>query len=94
MGLPQHPYGEPVTLYRAVGCELCRGTGYLGQTAVLELLVMSDAIRRLILNHAEAREIHRVAVTEGMRSMYDDGVLKALAATTTMEEVLRVTRDV
>jgi general secretion pathway protein E len=94
MGL-QRPLGdERVTLYRAVGCELCHGTGYMGQTAVLELLVMSEAVRRLILNHAEAHEIHRVAVSEGMRSMYDDGVLKALAATTTMEEVLRVTRDV
>ena len=94
MGLQRQPGGEPVTLYRAVGCELCHGTGYLGQTAVLELLVMSEAVRRLILNHAEAHEIHRVAVSEGMRSMYDDGVLKALAATTTIEEVLRVTRDV
>lgn len=94
MGLHLQTGDDAVTLYRAVGCELCHGTGYLGQTAVLELLVMSEAVRRLILNHAEAHEIHRMAVSEGMRSMYDDGVLKALAATTTIEEVLRVTRDV
>ena len=86
--------GEAVTLYRPVGCELCGGAGYTGQTTVLELLVMSDAIRRLILGRAEAREIHRVAAAEGMRPMYADGVLKALAGMTTIEEVLRVTRDV
>jgi general secretion pathway protein E len=57
-------------------------------------LALSDAIRRLVLNHAEAREIHRVAVEEGMRTMYHDGLLKAMAGTTTVEEVLRVTRDV
>ena len=62
--------------------------------AVIEVLTMSDAIRRLVLNRAEAREIQRVAVEEGMRTMYQDGLLKALNGTTTIEEVLRVTRDV
>jgi len=70
------------------------GFGFRGQTAVIELLPISDAIRRLILNHTEAREIHRVAIEEGMRTMYQDGLLKALDGTTTIEEVLRVTRDV
>ena len=65
-----------------------------GTPAVLEVLAMSDAIRRLVLNHAEAREIHGVAVEEGMRTMYQDGLLKALDGDTTIEEVLRVTRDV
>jgi general secretion pathway protein E len=55
---------------------------------------MTDDMRRLVLNHAEAREIHRLAVDEGMRTMYHDGLLKALDGTTTVEEVLRVTRDV
>ena len=86
--------GREPTLYEPVGCEACRGTGYRGQMAVIEVLPMSDAIRRLVLRHAEAREIHRAAVDEGMRTMYQDGLLKALAGTTTIEEVLRVTRDV
>ncbi len=86
--------GHDPTLYDAVGCDACQGTGYRGQTAVIEVLAMSDAIRRLVLNHAEAREIHRVAIEEGMRTMYQDGLLKALDGSTTVEEVLRVTRDV
>jgi general secretion pathway protein E len=86
--------GHDPTLYDAAGCDACQGTGYRGQTAVIEVLAMSDAIRRLVLNHAEAREIHRVAIEEGMRTMYQDGLLKALDGSTTVEEVLRVTRDV
>ncbi len=54
---------------------------------------MSDAIRRLLLRHAEAHEIHRTAVDEGMATMYDDGMTKVLSGLTTVEEVLRVTRD-
>ena len=86
--------GRDAVLYDPVGCEQCHGSGYRGQVAVIEVLAMTDAIRRLVLARAEAREIHRVAVEEGMRSMYQDGLLKVLDGTTTIEEVLRVTRDV
>ncbi len=84
---------DPITLYQAAGCERCNGTGYLGRTGLLELLVLSDPIRRLILQRTEAHEIKRAAVDAGMRTMYQDGVYKVLAGTTTLEEVLRVTRD-
>lgn len=84
---------DPITLYHATGCEHCNGSGYLGRTGLLELLVLSDPIRRLILQRAEAHEIKRAAVEAGMRTMYQDGVYKILAGTTTLEEVLRVTRD-
>jgi general secretion pathway protein E len=94
LGMAPLMNGREPTLYDAVGCEQCHGSGYRGQMAVIEVLALSDAIRRLVLNHAEAREIHRVAVEEGMRTMYHDGLLKAMAGTTTVEEVLRVTRDV
>jgi len=57
-------------------------------------LVISNEIRRQILRHAEAGDLHRKAVEEGMQTMYDDGMLKALAGQTTVEEVLKVTRDV
>jgi general secretion pathway protein E len=85
---------DEATLYDAAGCEACNGTGYRGQMAVIEVLPLSDDIRRLVLNHAEVREIQRVAIEEGMRTMYQDGLLKALDGSTTVEEVLRVTRDV
>ena len=84
---------DPITLYQAAGCEHCNGSGYLGRTGLLELLVLSDPIRRLILRRAEAHEIKQAAVEAGMRTMYQDGVYKILAGTTTLEEVLRVTRD-
>ena len=85
--------GEP-TLYRARGCERCQGSGYFGRIAVLEFLPLSDEIRRLVLHRATAQDIHRAAVGEGMRSMYEDGLDKALRGVTSIEEVLRVTRDV
>lgn len=93
-GLARSANGREARLYQPVGCTACGGTGYRGQTAVLELLTMSDAIRRLILAHADAREIQRVAVEEGMRTMYEDGLLKVLDGMTSLDEILRVTRDV
>jgi general secretion pathway protein E len=86
--------GAPVTLWKPVGCAACNHTGYLGRTMVIEVLPVSDAIRGLILQHAEAREIQRVAIGEGMVTMFQHGMQKALAGITTPEEVLRVTRDV
>jgi general secretion pathway protein E len=83
---------EPV-LYRARGCDRCAGIGYRGRIAVLELLVVTDAIRQLILRRATIQEIHRAAAADGMRSMYEDGIEKALLGLTSIEEVLRVTRD-
>ena len=52
------------------------------------------SIRSLIMRHAEANERQRVAVEQGMRTMHDDGMMKALAGETTIEEVLKVTREV
>jgi general secretion pathway protein E len=61
---------------------------------VVETLVVGDEIRRLILRRAEAKELQRAALAGGMVSMYEDGMMKALDGETTVEEVLRVTRDV
>src|SRR5215468_7659391 len=93
LGLQRYTQSPEPTLYRAGGCPACHGTGFHGRTSLFETLVMTDAVRRLVLRHAEANEIHRAAVEEGMRSMYDDGMLKALAGDTTIEEVLQVTRE-
>jgi general secretion pathway protein E len=75
------------------GCDACQGTGYQGQIAVMEVLEMSDAVRALVLQHAEVGDIRRAASGEGMRSMHEDGLIKAVDGVTTLEEVLRVTRD-
>jgi len=79
--------------YHANGCGACGGSGFRGRVAVLELLVMDEALARLVLTRAEAREIERVAVAAGMRSLLLDGLAKARAGLTTLEEVLRVASD-
>ena len=94
LGLNRYINGSDALVYRPGGCELCGGSGFYGRTGLVEALVMSDALRRLILHRSEAKELLQVAVEEGMRTMYDDGMMKALAGETTIEEVLRVTRDV
>lgn len=81
------------TLWRAQGCEACGGTGFRGRVAILELLVMDEPIARLVIERAEAREINRAALGAGMRSMLADGLMKVEAGETTVEEVLRVTRE-
>jgi general secretion pathway protein E len=78
--------------YRPVSTEE-NPTGYRGRTSILELLTMSDTIRRLIMKHATSGEIEELAVAEGMRTMYLDGLNKCLAGVTTLEEVLRVTQE-
>ena len=93
MELTRFSDDDPITVYLAKGCEHCDGTGFLGRTSIMEMLVMSDSLRRLVLRHAEATEIHRAAVSAGMRTMYEDGIRKALSGVTTLEEVLRVTGD-
>jgi general secretion pathway protein E len=83
----------PLTLYRPKGCPACNNLGFAGRTMILELMVMNDAIRSLVLRRAEAREIQTEAIRSGMQTMYVHGMRKALAGITTIEEVFRVTRD-
>jgi len=68
-------------------------TGYRGRTSILELLPMSDPIRRQVMQHATSGEIQDQAVAEGMRTMYLDGLNKCLKGVTTLDEVLRVTQE-
>lgn len=85
--------GGPVTLHRGAGCPACAGLGYRGRTAVMEVMPITEPLRRAILRRAETAEIERVAIAEGMETMMEDGLQKALAGITTVEEVLRVCRE-
>jgi len=85
--------GRTAHVHRAVGCRACGGSGYRGRTTISEVLEMSDTIRNLVLRHAEAHDIRRAAAAEGMSGMFEEGVEKVLDGVTTLEEVLRVTRD-
>ncbi|MEN8259345.1 MAG: type II secretion system ATPase GspE [Pseudomonadota bacterium] len=86
------PEGD-VLLYKPVGCKECGGIGYRGRMAILEFLVMTDGLRRLILAHEDAIKLEQAAIAEGMVTMYDYGLTKAVAGLTTIEEVLRVTSE-
>jgi general secretion pathway protein E len=90
-GLSRHT-ARPL-LYRPTGCARCDGTGYHGRTTLFEVLPLSEQIRRLVLRRADAAAIQQAALAEGMRAMAEDGLVKALAGQTSLEEVLRVTRE-
>ena len=85
------PEGE-IFLYRPQPSALAP-TGYLGRTTIMEFLVMDDALRRAVMQRAGMGEIECIARAAGMRTMYEDGLAKALAGQTTLEEVLRVTEE-
>ena len=76
---------------RAVGCTRCYGTGYSGRIGLYEVLPVTRDIRELILNHASAEAIRDRATALGVRSLREDGRLKALQGITSVGEVLRVT---
>uniref|UniRef100_UPI00374DDDBF GspE/PulE family protein n=1 Tax=Stenotrophomonas sp. TaxID=69392 RepID=UPI00374DDDBF len=82
----------PIHLYRPKPSALAP-TGYLGRTTIMEFLVMNDALRRAVMRRDGMGEIERIAREAGMRTMYEDGLAKALSGQTTIEEVLRVTEE-
>ena len=85
--------GKALTLYHAKGCEHCGHTGYFGRLSIIEVLPMTDALRSLIMRHATASELRAAAIAEGMETIYENGLKKAVEGVTTIEEVLRVTRE-
>jgi general secretion pathway protein E len=90
-----HKFAPPgdITLYHAKGCKECAQTGFIGRVSILEMLPMSDPLRTHIMRHANSAELRIEAIKEGMVTMYEDGMRKALNGVTTFEEVLRVTRE-
>ncbi|WP_184644550.1 type II secretion system ATPase GspE [Xanthomonas sp. 3307] len=85
------PEGE-IFLYRPRPSAIAP-TGYVGRTTIMEFLVMNDVLRRAVMRHAGMGEIEQLAREAGMRTMYEDGLCKALSGQTTIEEVLRVTEE-
>jgi len=81
-------------LYRPKGCDACGHTGFRGRLSVMELLPVDEEISNIILARGEARAVQRSAVSHGMRTMLADGLLKSQKGLTTIEEVLRATREV
>ena len=80
-------------LYKGLGCENCLDTGYLGRTGIFELLVIDDDVKELISKRCGSHIIKEAAIEKGMSTLREDGLRKALAGETTLEEVCRVTQD-
>ena len=93
MGLRRFQGTGEITLYKPVGCSECAGTGYWGRICIIEMMTMTDGLRSLIMRHVTAGELRAQAIAEGMETMFENGLRKALAGVTTIEEVLRVTRE-
>jgi len=82
--------GEPLKEFqKGEGCTYCHGTGYLGRTGVLELMIVNNEIRKMFSAGASSSEIKSTAIKAGMLSMLKDGLLKVKQGITTPTEVLR-----
>ena len=81
---------EGMVLYRKVGCPRCNRTGYKGRVGIFQLLIMNDELEALAAQNAHRDEIERCAAASGMRSLWDDGIAKAAAGLTSLEELARV----
>jgi len=79
-----------ITLYSAVGCDVCNGTGYKGRVGLHELLVGTDAIKKNVQEHARVAEMFATAVEEGMRTLKQDGIEKVLMGITDIHQVRSV----
>ena len=88
IGLPPE-----TVFYQAVGCEECRHTGFTGRRGVFEFMNMTDDIRRLMLASSSSGEVRKVAINEGMKTLSDDGWRVVAEGASTVQEVLRVTKD-
>ena len=81
------------TFYRKNGCNLCMQTGFRGRTAIFEIMIVDDEIKKLVLKTSDANQINELALKRGMITLQKDGIDKVLQGMTTIEEVLRVTRS-
>jgi len=84
---------KKLVLYRGKGCPTCHQTGYRGRIGIFEVLEMKENIKDLVMKNANAGEIEKQAITNGMTTIFEDGIQKALTGITTIEEVLRVTEE-
>ncbi|HCC69309.1 MAG TPA: type II secretion system protein GspE, partial [Nitrospiraceae bacterium] len=79
------------TAFKGTGCPICNNTGYLGRTTIGEIFIVSDDIRELIYSGASVGAIKEVAIRNGMTTIRENGIRKAIAGITTFVEILRVT---
>ncbi len=95
--LAQTPYASLLVsseyVHKGKGCESCGDSGYRGRICINEVLVADNEIREAILRRASSNEIKKIAVKNGMTTMFEDGFQKVKDGLTTVEEVLRVIHE-
>ncbi len=79
--------------FQGKGCAICHNTGYRGRLGIYEVLEMNDFIREAMMRRADAGEIKKIAIKNGMTTLLEDGFQKAVAGLTTIEEILRVIHE-
>ncbi len=84
---------DEIKMYRGKGCEKCSNLGYIGRIGIYEVLVVTEKISKLIIEHSDNSNIEKEAINEGMITMKQDGYLKVISGETTIEEVLRVAQE-
>lgn len=84
---------EELLFYRGRGCRQCNHDGYKGRVGIYEILEMDDVLSRVILEQGTAADLEKVAIQDGMMTMIQDGFLKAKTGVTTIEEIIRVTKE-
>jgi len=82
---------DGATLYRGRGCDRCKNSGYAGRLAIIEAMTVSDEIRKLIISRANTREMGRVAISQGMRTLRMAALDRVRDGTSTLEQVLLMT---
>jgi type IV pilus assembly protein PilB len=82
---------DGVTLYRGRGCERCKNSGYAGRLAIIEAMTVTDEIRKLIIARANSRELSKVAIGQGMRTLRMVALDRVRDGTSTLEQVLVLT---
>ncbi|WP_434340340.1 type IV-A pilus assembly ATPase PilB [Motilimonas cestriensis] len=92
LGYTQAQVAKGITTYKAVGCDKCTD-GYKGRVGIYEVMVMSDAISRAILDNANAMVLNDIAQKEGMHTLRQSALIKAVEGVTSLSEVTRVTND-
>lgn len=84
---------EEVTMYKIVGCDQCGGEGYRGRNGIYEVLAMDTDIRKMVTQSATTEEIEKQARKNGMTTMVEDGFWKIVQGITSLEEVMRATKE-
>jgi type II secretory ATPase GspE/PulE/Tfp pilus assembly ATPase PilB-like protein len=85
---------ETAVFYEGKGCEACRFTGYIGRTGIYEVLPVTQSVRDMIIERRSSQQIKQLAVSQGMKTLRQDGLRKIASGITTLEEVMRVTQEI